>query len=157
MLRRLAGHATVATANALWHGFQVINRRIPYKTFQPKWAPAPLQKSTERTKPTFGFPRQTDSLCPTCVKEARAKILSGKMSIDQLIAGNPGEIKADIIERDAASGVVQWARRSRIGDAGLGIQDLEDARARAAQSLHPDHRSRPAARRPRRERRDCPR
>ena len=100
MLRRLAGHATVATANALWHGFQVINRRIPYKTFQPKWAPAPLQKSTERTKPTFGFPRQTDSLCPTCVKEARAKILSGKMSIDQLIAGNPGEIKANIIERD---------------------------------------------------------
>ncbi len=100
MLRRLAGHAAVAAANVVWFGFQSVNRRIPSKTFQPKWAPAPLQKSTERTKPVLGFPRTTDSLCPTCVKEARTSVLSGEMNIEELIASNPGEIKAQIIERD---------------------------------------------------------
>ena len=100
MLRRLAGHAAVAAANVVWFGFQSVNRRIPSKTFQPKWAPAPLQKSTERTKPVLGFPRTTDSLCPTCVKEARASVLSGEMNVEDLIASNPGEIKAQIIERD---------------------------------------------------------
>ena len=82
MLRRLAGHAAVAAANVVWFGFQSVNRRIPSKTFQPKWAPAPLQKSTERTKPVLGFPRTTDSLCPTCVKEARTSVLSGEMIIE---------------------------------------------------------------------------
>ena len=100
MLRRLAGHASVAAANVVWSGFQVVNRRIPSKSFQPKWAPAPLLKSTERTKPVLGFPRQTDSLCPKCVKEARAKILSGEMALEELKSGGPGEIKADIVERD---------------------------------------------------------
>ena len=42
------------------------------QTFQPKWAPAPLLKSRERTQPQLGWPRTTDSLCPTCVREARA-------------------------------------------------------------------------------------
>jgi uncharacterized radical SAM superfamily Fe-S cluster-containing enzyme len=100
MLRRIAGYAAKGTANVIWHGFQAINRRIPGKTFHPSWAPEPLLKSTERTKPTLGFPRTTDSLCPTCVKEVRAKILSGEITIDELVEKNPGEIKADIIERD---------------------------------------------------------
>jgi len=100
MLRRLAGHASVAAAHVVWSGFQAINRRIPSRSFQPKWAPAPLLKSTERTKPILGFPRQTDSLCPKCVKEARAKVLSGEMDLDELKKGGPGEIKANIVERD---------------------------------------------------------
>ncbi len=100
MLGKLAGYAAKGTANVLWHGFQAVNRRIPSTTFHPKWAPEPLLKSKQRTKPVLGFPRTTDSLCPTCVKEVRAKVLSGEMDIKELIDKNPGEIKADIIERD---------------------------------------------------------
>ena len=33
--------------------------------------PAPLLKSRERTSPQLGWPRTTDSLCPTCVRETR--------------------------------------------------------------------------------------
>ena len=69
-------------------------------TFQPKWAPAPLLKSHERSKPPLGWPRTTDSLCPTCVKEARQRILSGEQSIETLVNEHVGEIKAHIIERD---------------------------------------------------------
>ena len=100
MLRRLAAQAAVFTADALWHGFQAVNRRIPGRPFQPKWAPAPLLKSHERTRPVLGFPRQTDSLCPVCVKEARSRILAGEMEVQELVEGHPGEIKAQIIERD---------------------------------------------------------
>src|SRR5205807_9090944 len=45
-------------------------------------------------------PRSTDSLCPKCVKETRESILSGKKELSYLIEGKPGEIKAEIIERD---------------------------------------------------------
>jgi len=100
MLGRLAGRAVVFTADALWHGFQAINRRVPTKPFHPKWAPGPMLKSHERTRPALGFPRETDSLCPTCVKEVRAAIISGEMDLRELIDGHPGEIKARIVERD---------------------------------------------------------
>ncbi len=100
MFRRVAGQTVVVAADALWRGFQLINRRIPGKPFQPRWAPAPLLKSHERTRPTLGFPRETDSLCPSCVKEVRAKILSGGMTTRELIDGHAGEIKARIVERD---------------------------------------------------------
>src|SRR5262245_42767952 len=100
MLRRIAGQTAVAMANVSWHAFQAINSRIPSKPFQPKWAPAPLLKTKERTRPPLGFPRQTDSLCPTCVKEARRQILSGEMPVAELIEGHPGEIKARIVEKN---------------------------------------------------------
>ena len=57
-------------------------------------------KSTERSKPQLGWPRTTDSLCPTCVREARTRILSGEHSIRTLVDENIGEIKAHIVERD---------------------------------------------------------
>jgi len=100
MLRKVAGHVVVGTADLLWRGFQAINQRIPAKPFHPQWAPEPLLKSHERSRPTLGFPRQTDSLCPSCVKEVRSQVLAGQVSIRELIDGHPGEIKADIIERD---------------------------------------------------------
>ncbi len=65
-------------ARAAWPAFQAFNRQFEGGTFQPKWAPAPLLKSRERTKPQLGWPRTTDSLCPTCVRETRARILSGE-------------------------------------------------------------------------------
>ena len=88
------------TADALWHAARAIDRLFPERTFQPKWAPAPLLKQRERSFPKFGFPRETDSLCPRCVTEVRSQILSGEVDWKVLIEGNPGEIKASIVEED---------------------------------------------------------
>jgi hypothetical protein len=87
-------------ARLAWPALQAVNRRFPSQSFQPKWAAAPLLKSTERSSPQLGWPRTTDSLCPTCVREARDKILSGAQSISSLVDGQVGEIKAHIVERD---------------------------------------------------------
>src|SRR5436190_272512 len=92
--------ALVATAKVAWPVFQAANRRIQARSFQPAWAPAPLLKSHQRTKPQFGWPRTTDSLCPTCVREMRARILSGDTPIESLVSDKSGEIKAHIVERD---------------------------------------------------------
>jgi uncharacterized radical SAM superfamily Fe-S cluster-containing enzyme len=91
----LAGSARLA-----WPAFQLINSRIDGRPFQPKWSTGPLLKSGERSKPALGFPRSTDSLCPTCVREARARILSGEQSVETLVHDHVGEIPAAILERD---------------------------------------------------------
>jgi uncharacterized radical SAM superfamily Fe-S cluster-containing enzyme len=96
----LVGLGVKGVANVAWHLFQTVNRRIPYRRFQPKWAPSPLLKSDERTYPRLGFPRETDSLCPQCVKDVRNRILSGEADWKVLIQGTPGEVKARIVERD---------------------------------------------------------
>jgi tetraether lipid synthase len=92
--------AVAAGARLVWPALQAVNRQIHSRTFQPKWAAAPLMKSTERTRPPLGWPRTTDSLCPTCVREARARILGGERSIESLIREHLGEIPAQILERD---------------------------------------------------------
>ena len=51
-------------------------------------------------KPPLGWPRETDSLCPKCVREARQEILDGKRDYKILLNEKVGEIKATIIERD---------------------------------------------------------
>ncbi|MBI4411067.1 MAG: radical SAM protein [Deltaproteobacteria bacterium] len=89
------------TAKAAWSVFQAVNKRIPEgKPFQPVWADRPLLKSYEKVKPPLGWPRETDSLCPDCVKETRAKIINGEISVDVLRNEKPAEIKSKIIERD---------------------------------------------------------
>src|SRR5687767_5266819 len=92
--------ALVKTARVAWPLFQAVNRQFQARTFHPKWAPGRLLKSHERTKPPFGWPRSTDSLCPDCVRETRTKILSGEITIDSLVNGKVGEIIAHIVERD---------------------------------------------------------
>src|SRR4051812_139831 len=92
--------ALVGGARLAWPVFQAINRQFEARSFQPKWSTAPLMKSHERTGPSLGWPRTTDSLCPTCVRDARARILSGEQAIESLVDGHVGEIKAHIIERD---------------------------------------------------------
>jgi hypothetical protein len=89
-----------AAARSAWPIFQGLNRRIPASTFQPAWAPAPLLKSHERSKPELGWPRSTDSLCPECVKATRQRILSGEQSIESLVNEHAGEIRAHIVECD---------------------------------------------------------
>ena len=83
--------ALTVSARIAWPVFQAINRQVPSKSFQPKWAPAPLLKSHQRTKPQLGWPRTTDSLCPTCVREARARIVNGDQSIATLVEENVGQ------------------------------------------------------------------
>ena len=86
-------------ARLAWPALQAVGGRFEGTSFQPRWAAAPLLKSRERTSPQFGWPRETDSLCPVCVRETRARILSGEQSIDSLVNGHTGEIKANILER----------------------------------------------------------
>ena len=78
---------------------QYVNRE-PVPAFTPKWSEKPLQKSWQKTKPTLGWPRQTDSLCPQCVREAREAIIEGTKDWTSLLHEKVGEVKADIIERD---------------------------------------------------------
>ena len=87
--RKVFGGMTHYLAEAAWHTFQAANRLVPYPRLQPKWAPSPLLKSNERSKPPLGFPRETDSLCPRCVLEIRAAILEGREDWQVLIQGKP--------------------------------------------------------------------
>ena len=88
-------------ANLAWNGFQAINTRIPDSpSIEPDWAPGPLPKSYERTKPPLGWPRETDSLCPDCVIEVRDAIIAGERDITDFIENKAGEIRARIEEED---------------------------------------------------------
>ena len=99
-LGSLLGHAVSDAASFLWTATQAVSRRMPAAPFQPAWAPAPMLTSGQRTFPQLGFPRETDSLCPECVIEARTSILAGQADWKVLVDGKPGEIKARIVERD---------------------------------------------------------
>lgn len=85
-------------ANGLWPWVSREPQRATPRP-QPDWAPAPLQTSAQRSKPRLGWPRTTDSLCPSCVKEARERVLSGTMDLATFMHQHPGEIKARIVER----------------------------------------------------------
>src|SRR3954467_8723277 len=87
-------------ANGLWHVFNTANQINQNPSFTPRWSDKPLLKSYEKPKPTRGWPRQTDSLCPNCVREARQEILDGKRDVSILLNEKVGEIPATILERD---------------------------------------------------------
>src|ERR1700681_4049440 len=97
---RVAERGLTAIAGGLFDVIQVVNKYKPNPSFTPKWSDKPLLKSWQKTKPTLGWPRTTDSLCPNCVIEAREAILNGKKDVADLINEKVGEIKAQIIERD---------------------------------------------------------
>jgi uncharacterized radical SAM superfamily Fe-S cluster-containing enzyme len=88
-------------ANGAWRIFCLTNDLVPENpSFIPKWSDKPLLKSREKSKPPLGWPRETDSLCPRCVPEIRQQIVDGKQDYRILLNEKPGEIKAQIIERD---------------------------------------------------------
>ena len=87
-------------AKVTFDGVQLVNRYRPNPSFTPKWSDKPLLKSWEKSKPRLGWPRETDSLCPKCVIEARERIIEGEEDYKVLIHEKVGEIKAQIIERD---------------------------------------------------------
>jgi tetraether lipid synthase len=88
------------TAASVWPWARRYAERFAGPPVQPKWAPAPLQRKAERSAPPLGWPRRTDSLCPKCVKEVRGAVLSGEKELSELVDGHPGEIDAEIVERD---------------------------------------------------------
>ena len=87
-------------AKGAWVAFDALNSIRPGQPFIPKWSDLPIQKSWQKVKPPLGWPRETDSLCPVCVREARQEILDGKRDYRILLNEKVGEIKAQIIERD---------------------------------------------------------
>ena len=87
-------------ASGAFNAIQFFNKFNPNESFIPKWSDKPLLKSWQKTKPTLGWPRVTDSLCPKCVKEARKRIIEDGEDPFRVIQEKPGEIKATIIERN---------------------------------------------------------
>ena len=87
-------------AGVAFDSVQFFNQHRPNPSPKPLWSDKPLLKSWEKSKPTLGYPRTTDSLCPECVKEARKAILNGEKDWQDLLHEKVGEIKAQIIERD---------------------------------------------------------
>ena len=97
---KYAEKALTYAAGAAWFVFDKFNQIGQNPGFVPKWSDKPLLKSYEKTKPPLGWPRTTDSLCPRCVPEIRQQILDGKTPLEVLYTDKPGEIKAQVIERD---------------------------------------------------------
>ncbi|MBA3806535.1 MAG: radical SAM protein, partial [Acidobacteria bacterium] len=96
-----ASRLVSSLSDVAWKAFQSVNTRLPEgEAVRPTWAPGPLLKSYERTSPPLGFPRETDSLCPRCVKEVRESVISGETPLEDLMHTHPGEIKAQIFEED---------------------------------------------------------
>ena len=87
-------------AALLFHTIRMFNKYRPNPSFTPRWSDKPLLKSWEKSKPRLGWPRETDSLCPKCVVEARQRIIDGEEDYRVLINEKVGEIKATILQRD---------------------------------------------------------
>src|SRR5215210_667605 len=88
---RKGSKAISKAADLGWKAFQAVNRAIPEsESIKPAWAAEPLLKSYERTAPPLGFPRETDSLCPTCVKSVGEGEISGNIPLEILMHSHPG-------------------------------------------------------------------
>src|SRR5258708_26136110 len=81
---KYAEKAVTLLAGAAWSVFEKVNKISPNPSFTPKWSEKPLLKSYEKMKPTLGWPRTTDSLCPKCVPAIRQQILAGKLPVEIL-------------------------------------------------------------------------
>lgn len=99
-LIRILEKTLSTSSNLTWKGLKAVNEFLPTKPFQPYWAHAPLPKSQKRTKPPLGLPRETDSLCPHCVRELRDDIQADRINWQDVIKTNPGMVKARIYEDD---------------------------------------------------------
>jgi len=97
---KYAEKALAIAANGAWQVFSRVNQIAPNESITPKWSDKPLLKSYQKTKPPLGWPRETDSLCPTCVREARQAIVDGTKPVEMLLNEKVGVIKATITEKD---------------------------------------------------------
>jgi len=138
-----------ALANTSWRATQEIITLLPErKRTMPAWAPGLLPKSWERSAPGLGVPRQTQSLCPRCNKEAVDSVLEGRSTIADF-RDRPGVIDAQILEDAGCIVMMKTCKRhgtfddvlSTNPDFFLRMESLyvgQDYRCSGAQSLH-DH------------------
>ncbi|MEZ4229943.1 MAG: hypothetical protein R3B89_12280 [Polyangiaceae bacterium] len=94
---RRAEQIAVLAAKTAYPLHRALGEARPGPRVQPRWAPAPLIRKASAASPS-SWPRETDSLCPECVKQTREAILSGRTPLSELVDGNPGEVKAQILE-----------------------------------------------------------
>ena len=87
-------------AETFWSLAAFLNRRIPAHPMpQPSWATKPLLSSSEREQLESEYPRNTQSLCPECNKEAVSAVLEGHSSVASF-RDNPGLIEATLVEEN---------------------------------------------------------
>src|SRR5215203_3027878 len=99
--KKTGSKAVSKLADLGWKAFQAVNKALPEgQSIKPEWAAEPLLKSYERSAPPLGFPRETDSLCPTCVKQVREGVINKDIPLEILMNSHPGEIKAQIVEEN---------------------------------------------------------
>src|SRR5258705_11153662 len=107
---RLAERGLTAMAGGLFDTIQVFNKYRPNPSFTPKWSDKPLLKSWQKTKPTLGWPRVTDSLCPNCVIEGREEILTGKQDVSVILNKTFGDFNAQFFEGNVGSWMLKDSR-----------------------------------------------
>ncbi len=131
---RVAERLATRAARALWPAVQKFNVAFERPAPHPKWAPRPLMKRREKTFPQLGWPRETDSLCPRCVKEVRGDILDGVRDLSTLVDGKPGEIRATILEQDGELLMVkECAKHGRFED----VMSIDPEFTRRIERLYP--------------------
>jgi len=131
--RRVQGSLAKA-ARTVWPLVQKYNTRFERPSSHPSWAPAPLLKRRERTFPQLGWPRETDSLCPRCIKEIRTQILNGERDLSTLTEGKPGEIRAQIVEKD---GKIVMAKSCAVHGAFEDVMAIDPAFLGRIEGLYP--------------------
>ena len=85
-----AEKALTKIAGGLFNAIQSVNKYRPAPSFTPKWSDKPIPQSWQKTNPTLGWPRTTDSLCPRCVIEAREQIITADKDSTVLITEKVG-------------------------------------------------------------------
>jgi uncharacterized radical SAM superfamily Fe-S cluster-containing enzyme len=133
-MSRRAQRSLSRAARAMWPLVQKANLAFERPSPQPSWAPAPHLKRKERTFPELGWPRETDSLCPRCVKEIRTQILDGEKDLSTLTRGKPGEIRARIVEDDGR--IVMKKRCETHGDF-EDVMSIDPAFLKRIEGLYP--------------------
>ncbi|MBV9265947.1 MAG: radical SAM protein [Acidobacteriaceae bacterium] len=83
--------------NIAWKATSLVANLLQTERPHPSWAPGPLPKASERSRPDFGFPRSTQSLCPGCNKEAVEAVLNGSEPLSSF-RDRPGVIEAQLVE-----------------------------------------------------------
>jgi uncharacterized radical SAM superfamily Fe-S cluster-containing enzyme len=133
-LTRVAETLLSRCARAAWPLVQRYNQVFERPSPHPAWAPGPLPKRRERSMPQLGWPRETDSLCPRCVREVRAAVLSGERDLSTLIDGKPGEIRATILEED---GQVKMVKTCEVHGRFEDVMSIDPAFLRRIENLYP--------------------
>jgi len=131
---RRAQVSLTRAANAVWPLVERCNTALERPAAQPGWAPAPLLKRRDRTFPELGWPRETDSLCPACVKEVRRDIMAGKRDASVLLSGTYGQVRASIVERD---GKIVMQKRCEAHGSFEDVLCIDPAFQRRIEGLYP--------------------